>query len=137
MASSATSEQVDSLQQQMQKIEQQLSTQDKFSQPSEDPGDASIVMVLQRTLDSQNQYLSNVQSSQSQLSEVAGEIHARRNRYGRAGRSERSTRRAEWKRRWWRSEVWIVEVKDIGTESVNQISWSAIGTFRFHLENAA
>jgi flagellar hook-associated protein 3 FlgL len=70
MASTATSEQVNSLQQQMQQVEQQLSTQDKFSQPSEDPGDASIVMGLQRTLDAQNQYLGNVQSSQSQLSEV-------------------------------------------------------------------
>jgi flagellar hook-associated protein 3 FlgL len=70
LATSSASQQVDSLQQQMQDVENQLSTQDKFSQPSQDPGDASIVMGLQRSLDAQNQYLSNVQSSQSQLGEV-------------------------------------------------------------------
>jgi flagellar hook-associated protein 3 FlgL len=70
MGTMATSNQVDSLQTQIQTVEQQLSTQDKFSQPSQDPGDASIVMGLQRSLDAQNQYLSNVQSSQSQLSQV-------------------------------------------------------------------
>lgn len=70
MGSTAVSQNVDSLQQQMQTVEQQLSTQDKFSQPSQDPGDASIVMGLQRSLDAQNQYLSNVKSSQSRLGEV-------------------------------------------------------------------
>lgn len=66
----ATSQQVDSLQQQMQTVESEISTGDQFTQPSQNPGSASIVMSLQRSLDSQNQYLSNVQASQSQLSEV-------------------------------------------------------------------
>lgn len=68
--STTTAIQVDSLQQQMQLVETQISTGDKFTEPGQDPGGASIVMNLQRSLDSQNQYLSNVQSSQSQLSEV-------------------------------------------------------------------
>lgn len=70
LGSSTTAIQVDSIQQQMQTVESQISTGDKFTQPGQDPGDASIVMSLQRSMDSQNQYLSNVQSSQSQLSEV-------------------------------------------------------------------
>lgn len=70
LGSMSTAQQVDSLQQQMQTVQNQISTGDKFTQPGQDPGDASIVMSLQRSVDSQNQYLSNVQSSQSQLSEV-------------------------------------------------------------------
>lgn len=70
LGAQTTAQQVDSLQQQMQTVENQISTGDKFTQPGQDPGDASIVMSLQRSLDAQNQYLSNVQSSQSRLGQV-------------------------------------------------------------------
>lgn len=70
LGAQTTAQQVDSLQQQMQTVENQISTGDKFTEPGQDPGDASIVMGLQRSLDAQNQYLNNVRSSQSRLGEV-------------------------------------------------------------------
>src|SRR6202011_892884 len=61
---------IGSTQQQILVAQNQISTGLKFSQPSDAPGDSAVILQLQKTLDQQNQYLANVQKSQSQLSEV-------------------------------------------------------------------
>jgi flagellar hook-associated protein 3 FlgL len=62
--------QIDQTEQQLLTTQEQISTGKRLNQPSDDPGDSSVVMQLQKTLDSQNQYMKNVQQSQSQLGEV-------------------------------------------------------------------
>jgi flagellar hook-associated protein 2 len=61
---------IDQTRQQILVAQNQISTGLRITQPSDDPGNSAIVLQLQKTLDHQNQYLANVQKSQSQLSEV-------------------------------------------------------------------
>lgn len=65
-----STQQINSTEQQLQQTQQQLSTGERINQPSDDPGSAGIVMQLQRTMTQQGTYLSNLQSAQSQLSQV-------------------------------------------------------------------
>ena len=70
LSSTMTSAQINSTQQQLALVEQQLSTGNLWSQPSDDPGDAAITMQLQRTLTQKQTYSQNLASAQSQLGEV-------------------------------------------------------------------
>src|SRR5579864_1275047 len=70
MQSNSALNQINSTESQLMQTQNQLSTGKRVIDPSDDPGAAAIVMQLNRTLAQQNTYLSNVQSAQSQLSEV-------------------------------------------------------------------
>jgi len=70
MKTSGTLDQINSTEQQLQDTQNQLSTGHRISQPGDDPGASAVVMQLQRTLGQQATYNSNLQKSQSQLSEV-------------------------------------------------------------------
>jgi len=70
LGSDMATQSIDQTQQQILVAQNQISTGLAFSEPSDDPGDSAIILQLQKTLDNQNQYLANVQQSQSQLSEV-------------------------------------------------------------------
>jgi flagellar hook-associated protein 3 len=70
MQSSFALNQIDSTESQLMQTQNELSTGKRVIDPSDDPGAATIVMQLNRTLAQQNTYLSNLQSAQSQLSEV-------------------------------------------------------------------
>jgi len=70
MQSNAILSQIDSTESQLLTTQNQLSTGERFTEPGDDPGDAAIVMQLNRTLDQQTTYQSNLATSQSQLSQV-------------------------------------------------------------------
>lgn len=70
MSSTSTTSQINSTQQQLLTVEQQISTGQKFSEPSDNPGTTAITMQLQRTLNQQNTYSTNLASAQSQLGQV-------------------------------------------------------------------
>lgn len=57
-------------QQQLLQVQNQLSTGVKISTPSEDPGSASIIMQLQKTMESRQAYLDNITQASGQLSQV-------------------------------------------------------------------
>jgi flagellar hook-associated protein 3 FlgL len=70
MQSNSILSQIDSTESQLQITQNQLSTGERFTEPGSDPGDAAIVMQLNRALDQQNTYQSNLSSSASQLGQV-------------------------------------------------------------------
>ncbi|HET6249575.1 MAG TPA: flagellar hook-associated protein FlgL [Tepidisphaeraceae bacterium] len=70
LSSTLTSSQINSTQQQLAQVEQQLSTGQLWSQPSDDPSNSAITMQLQRTLTQQTTYSTNLASAQSQLGQV-------------------------------------------------------------------
>jgi flagellar hook-associated protein 3 FlgL len=70
MQSTSALNQIDSTESRLMQTQNQLSTGKRVIDPGDDPGAAAIVMQLNRTLTQQNTYLSNLQSAQSQLSEV-------------------------------------------------------------------
>jgi len=70
MQTSGSLDQINNTEQQLIDTQNQLSTGHRISQPGDDPGAASVVMQLNRTLQQQNTYTANLQNSQSQLSEV-------------------------------------------------------------------
>jgi flagellin-like hook-associated protein FlgL len=65
-----TTQQVDGIQQQLLTSEQQLSTGKQINVPSDNPGNANIVMQLQKSLDANTAYNTNLSAANSQLSEV-------------------------------------------------------------------
>jgi flagellar hook-associated protein 3 FlgL len=68
--SNLATQQIDQTQQQLQETQLELSTGKRLNVPSDDPGDSSVVMTLQKSMDKQNAYLTNVQQAQSQLGEM-------------------------------------------------------------------
>ena len=70
MSSLVTTGQLNSTQQQLLTVEQQISTGNQFSQPSDNPGATAITMQLQRTLTQRTTYSTNLSSAQSQLGQV-------------------------------------------------------------------
>jgi flagellar hook-associated protein 3 len=70
LSSTVTNAQINSTQQQLALVEQQLSTGNLWSQPSDDPGNAAITMQLQRTLTQQTTYSQNLATAQSTLGTV-------------------------------------------------------------------
>lgn len=65
-----TASQVDSTQAQLLAVEEQLSTGKSINAPSDNPSNAAVAIQLQKTLDLRQGYLINLQTGQSQLSEV-------------------------------------------------------------------
>ena len=65
-----SSRQIDQTQQQLLEVQNQLSTGQRINAPSDDPAGSAIALQLQKTLDQRAAYLTNLQQSQSQLSEV-------------------------------------------------------------------
>jgi len=63
-------QQINTVEQQLQDTQQQLSTGERINQPSDDPGSAAVVMQLQRTMTQQSTYLSNLRSANNQLSDT-------------------------------------------------------------------
>lgn len=59
-----------STQKQLLQVQNQLSTGQKVITPSDDPGTASIIMQLQKTLETRQMYAANVKQASSNLSEV-------------------------------------------------------------------
>ena len=70
LSSMLSSTQINGTQQQLLNVEQQISTGNQFSQPSDNPGATAITMQLQRTLTQRNTYSTNLASAQSQLGQV-------------------------------------------------------------------
>lgn len=70
LRSEMASEQISSTQQQLLEIQTQLSTGQQINVPSDKPGDAAIVMQLQKTLEARDSYNTNLQQAQNQLGEV-------------------------------------------------------------------
>src|SRR5881398_2791742 len=65
-----TTQTLASTQLQLLQVQNQLSTGQRISAPSEDPGSASIIMQLQKTLESRQAYLDNISTASGQLSQV-------------------------------------------------------------------
>ena len=57
-------------QQELLRVQNQLSTGRRLSVASDDPGDAAIVQQLQRTLEQRQAYMTNLGRARSQLGEV-------------------------------------------------------------------
>ncbi|HZL34290.1 MAG TPA: flagellar hook-associated protein FlgL [Tepidisphaeraceae bacterium] len=70
LSSSVSQSQITATQKDLLNVENQLSTGQRLTQPSDDPGAASATMQLQKTLDQRNAYLGNLSQGQSQLGEV-------------------------------------------------------------------
>src|SRR5580704_23595 len=70
LSSQLATAQLNTTQQQLLQVEQQISTGKQFAQPSDDLGPAAITMQLQRTLTQSQTYQSNLTNAQSQLGQV-------------------------------------------------------------------
>src|SRR4051812_5536328 len=70
MSSTVTSSQINGTEQQLLIVEQQISTGQQFTQPSDNPGATAITMQLQRTLTQRTTYSTNLATAQSQLGHV-------------------------------------------------------------------
>jgi flagellar hook-associated protein 3 FlgL len=70
LSSDTMTQQVNNVQLQLAQVQNQISTGIRVNVPSDDPGAASAIMGLQRTLSAQGTYTTNLQQSQSQLGEV-------------------------------------------------------------------
>jgi flagellar hook-associated protein 3 FlgL len=57
-------------QQQLLEVQNQISTGERVSTPSDDPGAAAVIQQLQKTLEQRQSYSNNLQQANSQLSEV-------------------------------------------------------------------
>jgi flagellar hook-associated protein 3 FlgL len=69
-SSNAALQQISITQQQLQLVEEQLSTGLRVNQPSDDPSSAAMIQQLQLTAAQQANYISNVNAAQSQLGET-------------------------------------------------------------------
>src|SRR5579884_4109458 len=70
LRSDVATEQISVTQQQLLETQNELSTGHRVNTPSDDPGDASSIMQLQKTLEQRDAYSKNLDNAQSQLSEV-------------------------------------------------------------------
>ncbi|MDB5304645.1 MAG: hypothetical protein JWM97_2194 [Phycisphaerales bacterium] len=70
LSSSITQTQLTATQQQLLDVQNQLSSGKRISQPSQDPGAASVAIQLQKTLDTRQAYMGNLSQAQSQLGQV-------------------------------------------------------------------
>jgi flagellar hook-associated protein 3 FlgL len=70
LRSDVASQQLASTQQQLLTVENQLSTGLAINTPSDNPSASAVIMQLQKSLDQNKSYSSNITNSQSQLSEV-------------------------------------------------------------------
>src|SRR5690606_27037045 len=61
-------------QQQLLRVQNELATGRRLAAPSDDPGAAAIVQQLQKTLESRDAYLGNLQRAGSHLAEVDGAL---------------------------------------------------------------
>jgi flagellar hook-associated protein 3 FlgL len=62
--------QITRTQQQLMDVQNQLTTQKRVNQPSDDPGSSAIIQQLQKTLEQRKGYSDNLKSASSHLSEV-------------------------------------------------------------------
>jgi flagellin-like hook-associated protein FlgL len=70
LRTSVTTGQISRTQQNLLKVQNELSTGKRLTTPSDDPGDAAIVQQLQKTLEQRDAYLGNLRHAGSQLSET-------------------------------------------------------------------
>jgi flagellar hook-associated protein 3 FlgL len=70
LRTSVSQGQITQAQQELLRVQNQLSTGRRINAPSDDPGDAAIVQQLQKTLETRDAYIGNLQHAQSQLSEA-------------------------------------------------------------------
>src|SRR6476646_3095907 len=70
LRTSVSTGQIAQTQEQLLKVQNELSTGKRLNTPSDDPGDAAIVQQLQKTLETRDSYLTNLQHAQSTLSEA-------------------------------------------------------------------
>src|SRR4051812_33152527 len=70
LRTSVSSGQITRTQEQLLKVQNELSTGKRLNSPSDDPGDAAIVQQLQKTLETRDSYLTNLQHAQSTMSEA-------------------------------------------------------------------
>lgn len=70
LTSDVATQSIESVQEQLLNVQNELSTGLKVSQPSDDPGAASVIMQLQKTLGRRQAYATNLTTANSQLSEV-------------------------------------------------------------------
>lgn len=76
LQSSVTLNQAPRLQQQLLEVQNQLSTGQRLSAPSDDPGAAAIIMQLQKTLDQQKSYDDNLTQANNFLGETDSTLGA-------------------------------------------------------------
>ena len=70
LRTSVSQGQITRTQQELLRVQNQLSTGRRLNAPSDDPGDAAIVQQLQKTLEQREAYLANLQHAESHLSEA-------------------------------------------------------------------
>jgi len=70
LRSDVATQQITQTQQDLLEVQNELSTGQRLNTPSDDPGDSSIVLQLQKTLQQRDAYATNLQQAQSQLGEV-------------------------------------------------------------------
>ncbi|HWE04356.1 MAG TPA: hypothetical protein VG326_18270 [Tepidisphaeraceae bacterium] len=70
LSSQTTTSALNTVQKQLADVEEQLSSGNQFSQPSENLVNATVTLQLQRTVTQKQTYLTNISSAQSQLGEV-------------------------------------------------------------------
>ena len=74
LRTSVTTQTLAKTQLQLLQVQNQLTTGLKIATPSEDPGSASVIMQLQKTLESRQAYLDNINQASGQLSQVDSTI---------------------------------------------------------------
>src|SRR4051812_50218381 len=62
--------QITRTQQELLKVQNELSTGKRLNTPSDDPGDAAVVQQLQKALEQRKAYADNISQAQGQLGEV-------------------------------------------------------------------
>ena len=70
LRTSVSQGQISRTQQELIRVQNQLSTGRRLNAPSDDPGDAAIVQQLQKTLETREAYLANLRHAESHLSEA-------------------------------------------------------------------
>jgi flagellar hook-associated protein 3 FlgL len=75
MQSNMASQSINSTQQQLQQVETEISTGQQVSSPSDNPASAAIIQQLQKSLNDQTAYTTNLQNATSQLSEADSSLN--------------------------------------------------------------
>lgn len=70
LRTSTSQAQIARTQQQLLRVQNELSTGRRINAPSDDPGDAAVVQQLQKTLEQREAYLTNLRHAKSQLGEA-------------------------------------------------------------------
>jgi flagellin-like hook-associated protein FlgL len=70
LRTSVSQGQITRTQQDLLRVQNELSTGKRLNAPSDDPGDAAIVQQLQKTLETRQAYLGNLRHAESQLAEA-------------------------------------------------------------------